>query len=210
MDKDSFDAALPEILPHFNQTLEFLKYTIDEWRPCGSYLMNGQTLAYEPIMYPKQKLLYAAAKGKRRCVEVGVHAGHSMLIMLIANPELIIDCFDICVWEHTEKCVTYLNEKFGNRIRLFKGDSLTTLPSGTAEVTYDLAHIDGDHRIEVIRREVEILTPRLEAGATLVFDDIDTTGLFDFVRTLPCKSVEIPNCPWKNCVVTGFGGVKNQ
>ena len=203
-----FGRALAENFHHFERLQELLGATIGEWRGCGSYLMSPDSTDYEPSMYGKQCNLFDGAKSATSALEIGVHGGHSLLIMLLANPTLRITCIDICVWSHTEKCVEYLNGAFGGRVTLIKGDTLDVLPGlvwTTIETSsfWDLAHIDGCHDIAVIRREFELVKDRLAAGALVVFDDYSAPGLADAIGgewSDQLAVVDIPNCAWTNCV----------
>ena len=55
-------------------------------RGCGSYLFNGQKYVYDESMYEKQELLFRLAQDASRALEIGTYMGHSLLIMLLANP----------------------------------------------------------------------------------------------------------------------------
>lgn len=199
--KSSFSEVFAKYTTIFRQMNEIMEKTINQWRGVGSYLINGQNLNYEPLMKPKQELLFEYAKNKKSALEIGVHGAHSLLIMLMANPELQIDAIDLCLWEHTEKCVQYLNYYFGNRINLIKGDSLQMLHSLEKSRTYDLVHIDGDHDIEYVKKELESLQSKISKHATIIFDDIDAPNVLDYlINNNNLIVVEIPDCKWNNCV----------
>ena len=199
-----FGPKLLENFHHFENLQKLLEPTISQWRGCGSYMMNGQTLNYESSMYGKQCNLYDRAKSATHALEIGVHGGHSLMIMLLANPDLVITCIDICVWSHTEKCVEYLNGAFGNRVTLHKGATLDVLPSILAQQeNWDLAHIDGTHEIDVIRQEFSMVKTRLVKDAIVIFDDYSTPGLAHEIHNVWSASlgvIDIPNCLWPHCV----------
>ena len=188
-----------QIQPHFNQIKAIIEPTFDEWKSAGSYLMNGHSLEYEASMLEKQLLLFKAAKNAKHVLEIGVHAGHSLLIMLLANPDVRIDCIDICQWSHTEKCVEYLNRVFENRVTLHKGESLTVLPTLTG--MFDMIHVDGAHDPDIIRREVEQVSRMATLDSVYVFDDYDMNGICDYIHS-EFKNVYVPSnwCPWRNCI----------
>lgn len=183
-----------QIRRHFDQIREIIEPTWDEWRGCGSYLMGVESLDYDQTMLEKQLLLFKAAKNAKRALEIGVHAGHSLLIMLLANPTLKIECIDTCSFSHTEKCVDYLNRVFGNRVRLHKGESLKVLP--TISGIFDLVHIGGSHVTGV--QEVSRLA---SLDCAYVFDDYDTPGLPDLINSkFNDVHVASPWCPRRNCL----------
>jgi hypothetical protein len=190
-----------QIQPHFEQIKAIIEPTFDQWRGAGSYLMNGQTLNYDHTMLEKQLALFKAARNSKHAIEIGVHAGHSLLIMLLSNPTIHIECIDICIWSHTEKCVEYLNRVFNNRVTLRKGDSRVVLPTMTGQ--FDLIHVDGSHDISVIREEMNYMS-RLETNNSVyVFDDYDTPGLSEYIHTT-FKNVHVAQCPWRNCIASIF------
>jgi hypothetical protein len=184
---------------HFEALQAIMATTQEQWKGCGSYLMGPASLDYDPSTYEKQVLLYDQAKIAHNVLEIGVHGGHSLLIMLLANPRSRITCIDICEWVHTEQCVAYLNSAFDNRIVFLKGSSIDVLPTMTAQ--FDLIHVDGDHGAEAVRVE-GTECHRLSAPETIfIFDDLDS-GAGEGLRSHADKYAVIfaPNCPWRNCM----------
>jgi SAM-dependent methyltransferase len=57
---------------------------------CESYLFDGQTYEYCDLMYEKQEILFNSVKNSKNVLEIGTYMGHSLLIMLLSNPELKI------------------------------------------------------------------------------------------------------------------------
>lgn len=190
---------------HFKALGDIMAKTFNSWRGIGSYLINGQSLDYEPVMRPKQENLFEYAKQATRALEIGVHGGHSLFIMLLANPTIKIDAIDLCLWEHTEKCVEYLNSQFQNRITLYKGDSLASIHLISPN-KYDLVHIDGDHHEHYVRQEFNLLKPTFTKDTNIVFDDIEAPNVFDFViNNDEIVVLDIPECRWPNCIAAYKG-----
>lgn len=184
----------------FKQLSDIMTPTFEQWKGNGSYLINGQNTLYEPCMLPKQEALFEYAKGRKRLLEIGVHGGHSLFIILMANPNIVIDAIDLCLWSHTEKCVEYLNSVFNNRIKLIKGDSLASLHLVTSN-KYDLLHLDGNHSLEYIKAEFNQLKNSMEDNAIVVFDDIFSPKVAPYVlKNNDLIVLEIPECPWTNCI----------
>ena len=191
------DMLWRKIEVHFNRIREIIEPSFDEWYGAGSYLISGKSNDYDQTMLEKQLALYRATQGRKRALEIGVHAGHSLLVMLVADPTVVIECIDICIWEHTEKCVQYLQSVFPGRITLHKGDSRSVTGQLTGE--FDLVHIDGSHDINVIRDEVGLI--RSTPDALFVFDDFDTAGLPQYVYDT-FETVRETRCPYRNCIAS--------
>ncbi len=90
----------------------------------------------------KRRNFCEAVYEKRHCLEIGFNAGHSALIMLLANPNLKIKCIDTCAHPYTEACFKYLEKVFPDRLDLIKGNSVEVLPKLQGEM-YDVIHLDG-------------------------------------------------------------------
>ena len=106
---------------------------------CGSYMFDGRIYKYCDLMYPKQELLYNSAKNATNILEIGVYVGHSLFIMLLANPTAKITCIDISD-KYAGPAVTVLNKHFNNAITFIHSDSLTALPRISTK--FDFFHID--------------------------------------------------------------------
>lgn len=95
----------------------------------------------------KQMNHYSLAKNAKNIIEIGFNAGHSCLLYLLANNESHITVFDICEHKYTIPCFEYLQSLFPNRLTLYSGDSVETVPlfyKNNIDVKFDLIHIDGD------------------------------------------------------------------
>ena len=139
---------------------------------CGSYLINGYKYKYDKRMLAKQLLLYNLAKKNSRILEVGVYMGHSILIMLSSNPYLKITCIDIDK-RFAPKAINYLKNKFKkSKINFFLGDSIKILKK--MKSSYDLYHIDGDHRPNKIFKEIlACISIHNKKKIKILFDDVD-------------------------------------
>ena len=123
-------------------------------RGCGSYLFDGGTYEYDDKMYGKQELLYNTVKNVNTVLEVGTYMGHSILIMLLSNPNLKITCIDNKD-EFTGPAVEVLNKHFNNNITFIHGDSLDELPK--LKTKFDYFHIDGTHENDHIHKEFDLV-----------------------------------------------------
>jgi hypothetical protein len=112
-----------------------------------NYLTDG-TPAYSLRLLKTQELLYEAGKHARHVLMDGVPNSHAVFLLLLSNPNLMIDClYDSLL---VPPSLVYLNTKFGNRISF-----------GRTRETYDLVHID---RSDPISRLDSSIAP----GATII------------------------------------------
>ena len=142
------------------------------WYSCGSYLIDGKKYKYDKRMLNKQILLYNLAKKNKSILEVGVYMGHSMLLMLTSNPKLRILGLDVDE-RFSPKSIKYLQKKFPkSKINFILGDSIQSLK--TLNKSFDLYHIDGDHRPKKIYKEIiECIRLTKKKSIKILFDDVD-------------------------------------
>lgn len=194
---DEFGRALRAAFRHFAALQDLMRPTRGAWYPCGSYLMGPASMEYDLSMHAKQVLLYEHLRGKRNVLEIGVHGGHSLLMALLASPDSHVTCIDICGWEHTERCVEYLQAQFPGRVTLLVGSSRDVLP--LVRGRFDVVHVDGDHSYEGAKFDMEQAYRLSGPDTVFVFDDycgdiaraVDDLGLFDVI--------DVPSCSW-NCL----------
>ena len=106
---------------------------------CGSYLFEGHIYEYNLEMYDKQLLIYNKAKESKCVLEIGTYMGHSLLLMLLANPTLNITCIDISD-TYTKPSVEVLKKYFPNaNINFIHGDSLSVIKE--LDRKFDFFHI---------------------------------------------------------------------
>lgn len=129
-------------------------------------------------------------------MEIGFNAGFSTLLMLISNPRLHIDCFDLGEHRYTMPCYLKLKEIFGNRLKLKIGNSVEILANHQSK--YDLIHIDGGHSVEVASSDIENCYRFSNKGTILIFDDYD----FPHLHTLWDKYIN--NLNLKNLVTNVY------
>jgi predicted O-methyltransferase YrrM len=167
----------------------------------GSYLARPPSDKYDKSMFLKQALLYRYAKNANNVLEVGVHAGHSLLIMLLANPNLKIIAVDPCFHDHTKECVSYLNIHFNGAINLMVGRSKDVLPK--LSMSFDLIHIDGDHSYKEVVKDLRLAHRLSGPESIFIFDDYKSPfgvkwALWaneDLLRV-----IESPDCIFANAV----------
>lgn len=166
---------------------------------CGSYLIGDKKYAYSIDMYPKQKLIYDKTKKVSSVLEIGTYMGHSLLLMLLANPNLNITCIDI-EDKFSAKVTSYLQSIFSNaKIEFLKGNSLNILP--TIKNKFDFFHIDGTHGNTTITKEF-MYCKKLSStdDFKVIFDDVEVCETLQKNINLSYNVVEefTPNCVNKN------------
>lgn len=127
----------------------------------------------------KIKNLQELVKDKKKVCEIGVNAGHSLLIMLEKNSDAEYYLFDLGHHKYTKPCLEYIKQLYPNtKIEIFYGDSKETLEKFIINnpenlKTFDLIHIDGGH--EELEYTNDFYYSRLLSmvGGISVFDDYD-------------------------------------
>ena len=166
---------------------------------CGSYLFDGSNYKYYFGMYAKQKLLFDLAKKSTNILEIGTYMGHSLFIMLLANPNLHITTIDID-GTYAIPSIEVLRKKFPNaNINFINKDSLEAF--NEIHDKFDLFHIDGHHENSRIKQEFE-LCKKLNDGDTMniVFDDFGWFKDIDLELSSEYLVLEkeVPQCDWTN------------
>jgi hypothetical protein len=133
---------------------------------------------------PARRNLWRATRFKKSLIEVGVNAGHSALLALSANNDLVYHGVDINIHAYTKPCVAYLKQEFPGRVHYFPGDSREVLPylaTHRPELDFDLFHVDGGHTDELCRTDVSncIRLAKGGIGKHLLLDDINASWIFD-------------------------------
>lgn len=174
----------------------------------GSYLFEGSVYEYSEKMYPKQLLLYEIAKKSSSVLEIGVYMGHSLFIMLLANPYLNITAIDI-VDKYSLPAIKILKKYFpDSKIDFYHGDSLHILPN-IKNNKFDFFHIDGHHLEEHIKNEV-FLCEKLSSNTKdneilmkILFDDVHCCQ--GFINNIISKNKVLnfikPDCIWANSYI---------
>ena len=192
-----------KLLQHKHIFYELQEAWGPEWDGnCGGYLFNGRSYTYDTQSYPKQELLFEKAKKAKKVCEVGSYVGHSLFIMLLANPDLEIVSIDISD-KYTGPAVEVLNKHFGNRIRFIHADSITGLKQLEQEgEEFDLFHLDGEHTEELVIQEYGRCSNLSACYPTvkIVFDDEICMRGFQIYLLHHRSNITLtnPNCDWAN------------
>lgn len=132
----------------------------------------------------KRRNFFALARRSTRLFEIGVNGGHSLLLALMANPDLKAVGVDICEqvdlsWARVDiyvpRAFRWLQETFPGRVETIKGNSLLAAPQYALDHpdhVIDFLHLDGAKDTHL--REVLALAGLMPEGAFVVHDDSNT------------------------------------
>lgn len=186
---------------HFEKIYEIID---GQWEMgWGSYLFFGMEYRWQREMLKKQEALFNVAKKASRALEIGVYLGHSLLVMLIANPSLTITCMDVDQ-RFSPKVVDYLNKMFNNRILYLPGSAKEVLPVLTQRnESYDLVHIDADHYEDSVREQYLLSQGVMHQNSYIVFDDYEATRnvIDSFIQQDQLIHITTPWCLYTNIVL---------
>jgi len=127
----------------------------------------------------KIKNIQTLAVGRAKICEIGVNAGHSLLLMLLVNPTAEYMLFDLGYHKYTAPCIEYLQKAFPSAtIQAIYGNSVETLKKH--EGLYDLVHIDGGHEPEIF--EHDYANVKRLAKDLVIFDDFDYPKIRSFLE----------------------------
>ncbi len=139
--------------------------------------------------YAKITNLQKLVKGKQRICEIGVNAGHSLLLMLEQNSEAEYLLFDLNNHKYTQPCVEFIKSIYPNtKIKIIYGDSKYTVNdyfNKNVEYmnTFDLVHIDGGHGFQELSSDYEVCKRVASDESIVVFDDYDYLNIKNFIDT---------------------------
>jgi len=141
---------------------------------------NLTDVANESKIYNLLKL----SENKSKICEIGVNAGHSLLLMVSANPEAEYLIFDLGGHVYTRPCVQYIKNAYpSTKITEVYGDSNITLKKyieSNELHTFDLIHIDGGHETATVENDFTFTQELLTKDGVVVFDDYN----FGNIRTV--------------------------
>jgi predicted O-methyltransferase YrrM len=138
--------------------------------------------------YPKIKNLQELVKNKKKIIEIGVNACHSLLIMLLENPNAEYLLFDLKYHTYTEPTLNYVKEQFPNtKINIIYGNSVETIEKYIQDhpeelKTYDLCHLDGGHTEDIFSKDYDHTKQLLAKDGITIFDDYNYEEIYNFLQ----------------------------
>lgn len=130
--------------------------------------------------------LLELSKGKSKICEIGVNAGHSLLLMVSVNPNAEYLLFDLNAHRYTKPCVQYIREAYPSaKITEIYGDSNITLKEYIASNklhTFDLIHIDGGHEDKTVENDFVCTKELLTKDGIVIFDDYNFSNIREAIN----------------------------
>lgn len=157
-----------------------------------SFQENFWDVPPEAEMEVKRRNLFIVAQNSSHAFEIGVNGGHSLLLMLMANPDLKVVGVDLCervqkqwapVEVYVEVAGKWLEINFPGRVRFIKGHSLIETPRYAIENPkrhIDAVHLDGAKVTHF--RELCGIRPVLTPDAFVIHDDTGITSVKKAIR----------------------------
>ena len=136
----------------------------------------------------KIRNLQYLCKNKKKIMEIGINACHSLLIMLLINPNAEYLLFDLNYHTYTIPTLNYIKEKFpGTKINVVFGDSVETINqyilNNPDELnTYDLIHLDGGHTEDIFSQDYKNSKCLISKGGVVIFDDYNMSNIYNFIN----------------------------
>jgi len=202
VDSKEFVTTMIKNEHHFAKLISIVKETGETLENNCVYDIKGSKKTAS--LFSKQRNLYSISKyGGNNIIEIGFNAGHSALIFLLANPDSVIWCFDICTHKYTELCFQYLNTVFGNRISLIKGNSFKVYTEFAKEqsIAFDTFNIDGSKEFNIANNDYFISRSIAHVRSVIIWDSsqIQLKYLWDgYIRDkdlIKFEPVHIPEHP---------------
>jgi predicted O-methyltransferase YrrM len=119
--------------------------------------------------------LLKLSENKSKICEIGVNAGHSLLLMISTNPKAEYLIFDLNGHSYTKPCVEYIKNSYPyTKITEIYGDSNITLKQyvdSNELYTFDLIHVDGGHETATVENDFTYTQQLLSKDGIVIFDD---------------------------------------
>lgn len=127
--------------------------------------------------------LIKLAKGKTKICEIGVNAGHSLLLMVSVNPKAEYLIFDLGGHSYTKPCVEYIKSVYPSvKITEVYGDTKLTLRNYNTEEKFDLIHVDGGHDTHTVVNDFIYTERLLSPNGIVVFDDYNYGNIKEVIN----------------------------
>lgn len=133
----------------------------------------------------KIRNLQSLVVGKRRVMEIGINACHSLILMLLKNPTAEYLLFDLNNHAYTQQALDYVRFAFPDtKITAIFGNSVETIPyylQSTENIQFDLCHLDGGHTHDVFSHDYANVRRMMEPNGYVIFDDYDMQAIREFI-----------------------------
>jgi hypothetical protein len=169
---------LTQILQYIGENIE--GNLICDKRP-DNYIIDENIEKIHNIQY--------LAKNKKKIIEIGINACHSLLLMLMVNPDAEYLLFDLNEHKYTNFCVNYIKDAFPNtKIHVIYGNSVETIYNyilhNSHELnTFDLCHLDGGHSENVFSNDFINVKNLIKKDGCVIFDDYNFPEIHNYINS---------------------------
>jgi len=136
----------------------------------------------------KIKNLQYLCKNKKKIVEIGVNGCHSLLLMLLVNPDAEYLLFDLNCHQYTVPTLNYIKSAFPTtKIKVIFGNSVETinkyvLANPNDLNSYDFFHLDGGHTENIFSYDYHHSKLLLnKENGIVIFDDYKSPAIRRFL-----------------------------
>lgn len=140
----------------------------------GNIYSSHLTFNENSEMKDKQNnICYILKSAKPKTIlEIGFNSGFSCLLMKLICPDAIITCIDLNEHKYVMPCFKKISSDFSN-LSIIPGSSYDVgLPQLIAKNrNFDFIHIDGDHRLEGAKKDIELCLKLCHDKTIILFDD---------------------------------------
>jgi len=130
----------------------------------------------EAYMQVAREVASRSASPSTLVCEVGFNCGHSSAAFLEADERIHVLNFDLPYYSWATAGRNFMRERYGSRIRVIDGSSLTTLPafarSHPAFRECELVVVDGSHRYRPVLADLQNALQLARCGASVLLDDV--------------------------------------
>jgi hypothetical protein len=140
----------------------------------------------------KIKNLQYLCKNKKKIIEIGVNACHSLLLMLLINPDAEYLLFDLNLHKYTNPAIEYIKKEFPNtKINILYGNSVETINKYIVDNpnqinSYDLIHLDGGHTEDIFSEDYNNSKKLIIDNGVIIFDDSNLSDINNFI----CRMID--------------------
>jgi predicted O-methyltransferase YrrM len=146
----------------------------------------------DDINRSKIQNLLKLSENKSSICEIGVNAGHSLLLMVSVNPSADYLIFDLGGHSYTRPCVEYIKSQYpSTKITEVYGDTKITLRNYLAKnkTKFDMIHVDGGHDTHTVVNDFIYTEKLLKSKGVVVFDDYNYGNIKEVVDFYESQNV---------------------
>lgn len=136
----------------------------------------------------KIKNLQYLCKDKKKIIEIGINGCHSLLLMLLINPNAEYLLFDLGNHKYTLPTLNYIKTHFTDtKINIILGNSVETIPNYIRDNknelnSFDLIHLDGGHTENIFSHDYMNSKKLIVDKGIVIFDDYNYGNIRKFIN----------------------------